>query len=264
MNGEKNNMQISRKTRQQLDFLKVMIKKEITVRYKRTYLGFFWSLLNPLLTGLVLFIAFNIFMRFEVENFALFLMAAIFPWTWFSTSVIMSTNALTSNVSLIKKIIFPKQFLLVSTITAQLLNFIFSLPVLIILAYYYETYPSINWLIGIPLLVVIQFAVSYGLALIVSIANAFFRDLEYLVAVIVNLLFWMTPIVYPLEVVPEEYRIILIMNPVTSLIQAWRDLFLNNIINWHNIYISVIMAAIVLLAGLLIFKKLDKNLDEVL
>jgi len=257
-------MQMNKKTRQQLDLLKLLVKKEVTLRYKRTYLGFLWSLLNPLLTGVVLFIAFNIFMRFEVENFALFIMAAIFPWTWFSASVSMSANTLTGNVSLIKKVIFPKQFLLLATIIAQLVNFIFSLPVLIGLVYFYGGAPSLNWLIGIPVLVIVQFAVIYGLSLLISTANAFFRDLEYLVNVLISLLFWMTPIVYPLEAVPEEYRSLLVMNPVTYLIQAWRDLFFNNMLNWHYIFISMITAAFVLIVGLLVFKKLDRKLDEVL
>jgi len=259
-----NCMQISKKTRQQLDLLKLLVKKEITLRYKRTYLGFLWSLLNPLLTALVFFIAFSIFMRFEVENFILFLLAALFPWTWFSASVTMSAGILIGNISLIKKVIFPKHFLLLAVITAQLVNFIFSLPVLIGLVYYHGSAPALNWLIGIPVLVVVQFALIYGLTLIISMANAFFRDLEYLVAVLVSLLFWMTPIIYPLEMVPERFRWLLVMNPVTYLMQAWRDLFFNNTINWHNISISVITAAVVLLVGLLIFKKLDKKLDEVL
>ncbi|MBS3976420.1 MAG: ABC transporter permease [Syntrophomonadaceae bacterium] len=257
-------MWINKKTRQQLDLLKLLIKKEITLRYRRTYLGFLWSLLNPLLTALVLFIAFNIFMRFEIENFALFLLAALFPWTWFAASVTMSTNTLTSNVSLIKKVIFPKQFLLLATIIAQLVNFIFSLPVLIGLVFYYGSAPNLNWLIGIPVLITIQFTVIYGLSLIISMANAFFRDLEYIVTVLISLLFWMTPIIYPLKAVPEDVRVLLVMNPATYLMQAWRDLFFNNMLNWHNIAISAITAAVVLLAGLLIFKKLDRKLDEVL
>jgi lipopolysaccharide transport system permease protein len=189
-------------------------------------------------------------MRFEIENFALFLLSALFPWTWFSTSVTMSTNTLTGNVSLIKKVIFPKHFLLLATVIAQLVNFVFSLPILIGLAYYYGGTPTLNWLIGIPVLVGVQFIVIYGLSLIVSMAN--------------GLLFWMTPIVYPLEAVPEEYQVFLVMNPVTYLMQAWRNLFFNNMINWHNISISAATAAVVLLAGLLIFKKLDRKLDEVL
>jgi lipopolysaccharide transport system permease protein len=257
-------MQMNKKTRQRLDLLKLLIKKEITLRYKRTYLGFLWSLLNPLLTALVLFIAFSVFMRFEIENFALFLLAALFPWTWFSASVTMSTNTLTGNVSLIKKVIFPKHFLLLAVVISQLVNFIFSLPVLIGLVYYYGSAPSLNWFIGIPVLVLVQFAVIYGMALIVSMVNAFFRDLEYLVTVLIGLLFWMTPIIYPLQAVPQEYQVFLVMNPVTYLMQAWRDLFFNNMLNWHNISISAATAAVVLLVGLLIFKKLDRKLDEVL
>jgi len=257
-------MRLNKKTRQQLDLLKLLIKKEITLRYKRTYLGFLWSLLNPILTGVVLFIAFSIFMRFEVENFALFVMAALFPWTWFSASVTMSSNVFTGNVSLIKKVIFPKQFLLLATVIAQLVNFMFSLPVLIGLVYLYGSSLTLEWLIGIPILIVIQFAVVYGLVLMISVANAYFRDLEYLVNVLINLLFWMTPIVYPLEAVPESSRMILVLNPVTYLIQAWRDLFFNNTLNWNYISISLVTAVIVLIAGLLVFKKFDKRLDEVL
>lgn len=257
-------MKMNKKTRQQLDLLKLLIKKEITLRYKRTYLGFLWSLLIPLLTGLVLFIAFNVFMRFEIENFALFILAALFPWTWFSASVIMSTNALVGNASLIKKVIFPKHFLLLAIVIAQLINFIFSLPILLGLVYYYGSAPTLSWLIGIPVLVGVQFIVIYGLSLIVSMANAFFRDLEYIVTVLIGLLFWMTPIIYPIEAVPEKYRVLLIMNPVTYLIQSWRDLFFYNTINLHNISISAATAAVFLLAGLLIFKKLDRKLDEVL
>jgi len=259
-----NHMLITTKSRQQLDLLRLLIKKEITLRYKRTYLGFLWSLLNPLLTGLVLLIAFSVFMRFEMENFALFLMAALFPWTWFAASVTISTNTLTGNVSLIKKVLFPKHFLLLATITAQLVNFLFSLPILIGLAFYFGNTSMLNWLIGIPVLAVVQFAVIFGLALMISMANAFFRDLEYIVNVLVGLLFWMTPIIYPLEMVPEEVRGFLLMNPMTYLIQAWRELFFNSVLNWNYIAISMITAVVVLLAGLLIFKRLDRKLDEVL
>jgi lipopolysaccharide transport system permease protein len=257
-------MPMNEKTRQHLDLLKLLVKKEVTLRYRRTYLGFLWSLLNPLLTALVLFIAFRVFMRFEIENFVLFLLAALLPWTWFSASVTMSVHALVGNVSLIKKVIFPKHFLLLATVIAQLINFLFSLPVLVGLVYYYGSAPSLNWLLGIPLLVVVQFAVLYGLVLIISMVNAFFRDLEYLVTVLLGLLFWMTPIIYPLAAVPEKYRVLLVMNPVTYLMQAWRDLFFNNTINWHNISVSAATAAVCLLAGLFIFNQLNRKLDEVL
>lgn len=255
---------MNKKTRQQIDLLKILVKKEITLKYKRTYLGFLWSLLNPLLTALVLFIAFRIFMRFEMENYTLFLLAAIFPWSWFSASVTMSTNTLTGNIALIKKVLFPKHFLILATIIGQLVNLIFALPILLVFVYYYGKAPALNWLYGIPLLIVVQFIVTYGVALVISMVNAFFRDMEYIINVSVGMLFWMTPIIYPLEAVPEKYRVLLVINPVTYLIQSWRDIFLNNTINWHNISISLVTAVVVLLAGTFIFSRLNRRLDEVL
>ncbi len=203
-------------------------------------------------------------MRFEMEDYILFLLAALFPWAWFSASVTMSTNTLTGNTSLIKKVLFPKHFLILATIIGQLVNFIFALPILLVLVYYYGKTPSLNWLIGIPVLIVVQFAVTYGVALIISMVNPFFRDMEHIVNVCVSMLFWMTPIIYPLEAVPEKYRVYLTINPVTYLMQGWRDIFLNNTINWHNISISMVTAMVFLLAGIVIFKRLDRRLDEVL
>lgn len=255
---------MKRKTRQQLDLLKLLVKKEIILRYKRTYLGFLWSLLNPLLTGFVLFIAFKIFMRFEMEDYTLFLLSALFPWTWFSVSVSMSTNTLIGNISLIKKVVFPKHFLLLATVIGQLVNFIFSLPILLVLVYSYGKAPTWNWLVAMPLLIGVQFIVCYGLALMVSMVNAFFRDMEHIINVLLSLLFWMTPILYPLEAVPERYRVYLSLNPATYLIQSWRDIFFSNSINWDYIFICMLTATVVFLAGSLVFKRLDRRLDEVL
>jgi lipopolysaccharide transport system permease protein len=94
--------------------------------------------------------------------------------------------------------------------------------------------------------------------------NAYFRDMEYIVGVVINMLFWMTPIIYPLNIVPEKYRIYLIFNPLTYLIAAWRDIFMSNVINWGNIGISFGSSLIFLLFGISIFQRLGKRLDEVI
>ena len=257
-------MERKNNVRQQFDLLWLLIKKEVTLKYKRTYLGILWSLLNPLLSALALFIAFNIFMRFEMENYTLFLLAALFPWTWFSASVTMSTVTLTSNISLIRKVLLPKHFLIIATVVGQLINLIFAIPILVALVYYYDKSPALNWLVGIPLLILIQFIVTLGLSLLLSIVNAFFRDMEYVIGVSINMLFWLTPIVYPFEAVPEHYRIYLTINPLTYLIAAWRDIFLFNNIRWTNIGVSSITACVFFFIGWWLYKKLDGKLNEVL
>ena len=255
---------MDRTTRQQLDLLKLLVKKAITLKYKRTYLGIFWSLLNPLLTALIYFFAFNIIMRFQMEHYSLYLLSALFPWVWFSSSLALCTNVLTSNVSLIRKVIFPKHYLIVSIIIGQLITLICAIPILLGLAYYYGKTPGINWVVGIPPLIILQFFIIYGLAITLSVVNAYFRDMQHIVTVGLNLLFWLTPIIYPLEMIPEKYRSYLLLNPVAYLILSWRDIFLHNTLNWEGFFVAMVIAVIVLFLGTVVYKRLEKGLDEVL
>lgn len=250
--------------RRQLDLLLLLTKKEITLKYKRTSLGIFWSLLNPILLSLVLFVAFKIFMKIQMENYIFFFLSALFPWNWFSASVTISTVTLIGNVNLIKRIRFPRHFLIIATVLAQFVNLLFSLPIIIGLAYFYGKGPSINWFIAVPLLIVLQFVVTIGICLAISMVNAYFRDMEYIIGVAVSMLFWMTPIIYPLNLVPEKYRIYLILNPFTYLIAAWRDVFMSNKIDWSNLGISFGSSMVFFLMGILVFQSLGRRLDEVI
>jgi lipopolysaccharide transport system permease protein len=255
---------INKEMRRKLDLLLLLTKKEVTLKYKKTFLGVLWSLLNPILLSLVLLIAFKIFMRIQMENYAFFFLSALFPWTWFSASVTMSTLTLIGNVNLIKRIRFPRHFLITATVLAQLVNFLFSLPIIIGLAAYYGKGPSLNWLLAVPLLIVLQFVVTIGICLAISMVNAYFRDMEYIIGVVVNMLFWMTPIIYPLDLVPEKFRIYLILNPLTYLIAAWRDLFMSNAIIWKNLGISLGSSMVFFLLGTFVFRRLGRRLDEVI
>jgi lipopolysaccharide transport system permease protein len=246
------------------DLLSLLTKKEITLKYKRTILGFFWSLLNPILLAIVLFIAFKIFVRIQMEHYIFFLLSALFPWNWFSASVTISTGALISNVNLIKRVRFPRHFLVVATISAQLVNMLFALPIMVVFSYMYGKGPGINWLIAVPLLIFIQFFVTAGICLVISMVNAYFRDMEYIIGVVISLLFWMTPIIYPLEMVPKAYRLYLALNPLAYLITSWRDIFMGNSIDWSNIGISFGSSVIFLSLGILVFRRLGARLDEVI
>jgi ABC-type polysaccharide/polyol phosphate export permease len=112
----------NRELKRKRDLLWLLTKKEVTLKYKRTVLGIIWSLLNPILFALVLFIAFGIFMRIQMENYVFFFLSALFPWNWFSASITMSAGTLIGNVHLIKRIRFPRHFLILATILAQLVN----------------------------------------------------------------------------------------------------------------------------------------------
>jgi lipopolysaccharide transport system permease protein len=116
----------------------------------------------------------------------------------------------------------------------------------------------------VPILVLIQSTVTIGICLAISMVNAYFRDLEYIIGVGISMLFWLTPIIYPLKMVPNAYRPYLIINPLTYLITAWRDLFMSNAVNWSSIAISFGSSLVFLFLGILVFQRLGKRLDEVL
>ena len=255
---------LSRAMRRKADLLYLLTRKEIALKYKRSLLGIFWSLLNPILLSLVFFVAFKVFMRFKVENYTFFLLSALFPWNWFLSSIVISARSLVENVTLIKKVIFPRHYLVVSVILAQGVHLLFSLPILLVLAYTSGEGPSLNWLVGIPLLIAVQFFFTFGLALGISICNTFFRDIEYLVGVFLNLIFWMTPITYPMDAIPARFHPYFMLNPLADIMAAWRELFLHNHILWMNLGIGAAVALLFLYIGFAVFIRLERRLDEVL
>jgi lipopolysaccharide transport system permease protein len=249
----------------EMDLLRILTHKEITLQYKRTALGILWSLLNPLLLALIFYIAFIVILRIEKKDFPLFLLSALFPWTWFSNSVSASTVSLITNKSLIKKFPFPKHFLLTAGVLSQGVHFFFSLPIILFLVCFYGKVPHVIWFLGIPLLLLIQFLMTIGVSLAVSVISVYFMDFQFIVAFLLNMFFWITPIIYQLDTIPAPYRpISLYINPLTPLMSSWRELFMSNQIHWNWIATAFLSSLVIFFAGLLIFRRLNKRLDEVI
>jgi lipopolysaccharide transport system permease protein len=247
------------------DLLWLLTRKETTLQYKRTILGIFWSLLNPLLLAVVLYIAFVGVLRIQKKDFPLFLLTALFPWTWFSNSVSASAVSLIANINLIKKFPFPKHFLLAAGILSQGIHFLLSLLVIILLVYSYGKTAGVIWLLGIPVLLIIQYILTMGVALAVSVISVYFVDFQFIVAFLLNLFFWLTPILYQLDTIPERYRFLsLYFNPLSPLMCSWRELFMSNTIHWVWIADAFLGSLVIFFLGLLIFRRLNRRLDEVL
>lgn len=247
-----------------LDLIIVLTQKEMRVRYKNSLLGYLWCILLPLAFTLVYFIAFNVIMKVSVENFVLFLLAGIFPWQWFANSTNMSTMAFVGNVTLIKKVNFPRYLIPLSVVLQEGIHFVLSLPVLVAFLFYYDKSPSLTWFYGVPVLLFIQFLMVYGIALLVSVTNLFFRDMEKLTGIFVTLFFFLTPIVYSETMVPEKYRSILVtFNPFCSLIVSWRNLILNGTLEPAYTGISLFFAVSIFMAGYLVYHRLSWRIAEV-
>lgn len=247
-----------------IDLTWVLTIKEIKVKYKNSFLGYLWSILHPLLLATVYYFAFKLVLKLPIKEFTLFILLGLFPWQWFSNSVMTSASTLLSNASLIKKVNFPRWVIPLANVLNDTVHFILSLPILIGLALFYKKNPSITWIYGIPLLVLIQFFLTFGIALIISSINLFFRDLERFVSIGLNVLFYLTPIVYNSQLIPNKYKIYFLLNPLYGLIESWHSLILTNIVDRYLISLSLSESLLIFFIGFFIFRKLSWKFAEIL
>ena len=253
-----------RTIRYYIDLITILTVKELKIRYKNSFLGYLWSLLNPLAMALVFFFAFKKVLKIQIPHYTFFLICGLFPWQWFNNSVLIGTNVFIGNAPLIKKLNFPRCFTPLATVCNDLLHFIVSLPVILIFAFYYKIYPSLAWIYGIPLLISSQFFLTYGVSLFCSSLNLFFRDLERLINILIMLLFYATPVLYSLNLVPNNYKKWLFLNPMVPLIENWRNVFMKGNVDFYLYCLSLIYNILIFLVCFLVFKKLSYKFAEVL
>jgi len=246
-------------TKQRCELLLILALKELKVRYKSTWLGFLWSLLVPIALMLVFMLVFRFIMRFNITP--TFILAGLFPWTFFSLSISSVVTNFVDNGNLIKKVSLPRELLPTSVVLANFFNFILSMLVLFCF--------DISWtpfLLAVPAVMVLQFIFTLGIALIVSAAHVYFRDTRYLVEISLLLWFYLTPIFYPLDFVQSVSKNLLylfLLNPMTGLTVMYRDLIIHGMISSYElITVTVALCLIVFLAGCLIFKWLQANLAD--
>jgi len=249
------------------ELLLLLTARDVKLRYEGTVLGLLWTLAKPLLQALVFTFALSTVLRIKVGYdvpYVLFLLAALFPWTWFQSSIQFSAASFSNNAALLKKVYFPRFVLPLSAITSQLMHFVLSIPILVLLLVIAGYHPGPEWLLGVPLLTAIQLLMLAGAVLLVASFNVFVRDLEHLVEVLMMLWFYLTPILYPLSMLRERVGPVIYLNPMASLIQAWRDLFLYDQLPGVEIWPALVFTALALVAGSITFKTLEGHFEAVL
>lgn len=256
---------IGRQVRRAWELLYLLTYRELKLRYQDTIFGFLWSLVRPLLQGAVLFVVLSKFIRIDVEDYGLVLLAGLFPWTWFQTSLVTSVGSFASNGALIKKVYFPRFVLPLATVLNNGVQYALSIPVLLLLLVTQGYTPSWTWILGIPYLLAIQALLIMGIVLFIASLDVFFRDLEHLTDVFVGLIwFYLTPVIYPLEIVPDKYHDWVLVNPMASLIEGWRDLFLRNQLPGLELWPALVFAALAAALGSFSFRKLEGGFADAL
>ncbi len=246
-----------------------LTKKELKVKYRGSALGFFWSLLNPILTMLVYSFVFSIVLRAGIQEFGIFLICALLPFNFLSNSVNYGTGSIISNSNLVNKIYFPREILPLSIVFSNLVNFLFELVALfIVLAF--MGYKFYLFLYILPVLILIQFFLVVGMTLLVSALNVFFRDLQHLITIVMMVWFFGTPIIYPLSMVPERFQpFIKFINPMTIYVTYYRNIFYYTKFHEGAGFPSVLetiaalgISLLIFFIGYFVFKKLEYRFAE--
>lgn len=245
--------------------IKNLTSREIKARYKQSFLGFFWIILNPFFQMLIMSFVFTKILRFVDTGVAypIFLYAGLLPWGFMAASLTSSMDVLPSNSSLIKKIYFPRQILVIATVLAKVFDFVLASSIFILLMWWFKVPFTWHSLLFFPIFL-IQFIFSYALSLLLSALNLFYRDVQYLFSLILTVWFYLTPILYSVEFFPEQYRWIFKLNPMSVFINAYRQVLLaHDTPNWTSLAVGAGMSIVLYLFSSKIFKKLEGTFADV-
>ncbi len=244
------------------EFLKTNVKKDIRGKYKGSFLGVLWSFINPLLSVIVYAIVFRYIMRFSIDNYLIYLISGIIPWTFFTSAINSGMNSILFNADIIKKVYFPRIILPISGVTSCLVNFLISCIIIVIFAFFSEVGISIN-LVWLFLIVIIQYFFTLGIVFILSAVEIYVRDIEHIVNFLISMLFYVTPILYTNDYVPQKFAFILKINPLSYIIDAYHSIFYyKQVPNFVDLGIIGLISFVVLFFGYLVFDKLQKGFAE--
>jgi len=246
-----------------------LVARELKARYRGSVLGFFWSFINPLLLLLIYSFVFTVVLPgthpAELQPFALFMFCGILPWTWFSSSLIEASNVLMSGGNLIKKVLFPAEVLPIVTVLANMVHFLFGLPILAAFLVYYRVPLQFSELAWFPAVVAVQLVLTIGLALIISALTVHFRDIRDILSNLLTFWFFATPIIYPMSLAPAGLgRQLLNLNPFTHLAVSYQEILFYRGPFGHWKWLLALGAAsgAVFFAGYFVFDRLRDSFAE--
>jgi len=244
------------------ELLKSNVKKEIRGRYKNSILGVLWSFLNPLLQLAVYSVIFGALLAGSDSTYHIYICVALIPWTYFTTAITQSAFTVIGNGDIVKKVYFPREILPISVVTSGAVNFLISS--IIILAFVIGSGMGLSkFIILYPFILFVQYVLLLGISFIVSSITVYVRDLEHIIGIILMAAFYGTPIVYKLEQLPENLQLFMKLNPMTHLINAYRDIFYyQRMPDMKMLFILLGLSTLLTLIGYFIFKKLQKGFVE--
>lgn len=233
--------------------------KELKIRYKRSALGFLWALLNPALLMLVLTMVFSTIMRFPIPHYAVFLLSVLLPWTFFSQSLAYAAEAIVGNGDLIKKVAVPKLVFPMAAVISNVINLLLSLIPLAVLVPLLRHPFYWTWIyLPVPILALTIF--TLGMTFFFATANVFYRDVAHILQILLSAWFYLTPIIYAVDMMPQKYQWLFKLNPIIYVINGFRlSVYYGLLPKAPSIIASFVCAFVSLFIGFFIFRRYQKS-----
>lgn len=243
--------------------LDTLVRRDLRVRYARSAIGYLWTILDPLAMSMIYFVVFSyIFVRRGVgyQPYALFIIIGVLAWQWFSACVNETSRALLSEARLVRSTNLPRELWVVRVVMAKGIEFVLSLPVLAAFAVGFAVVgqSSVNWrILLVPLAILLQFLLSVGLGLMLAPITVIFSDMPRIVRIVLRMGFYATPIIYGAHAAPEVLQKVLLFNPMAGILEMYRAGFFPQESNVTAIGVAVVITLLTLVAGTIVFKRLE-------
>lgn len=251
------------------DLIRLFVKRDFVAIYKQTILGPIWYLARPLITAFTYTVVFGYALKLDYGEIPrpVFFLAGIVPWSYFHTAVTSTSNSFITNMSIFGKVYFPRLVIPISSIISNLISFTIQLCLFFIfVAYYiYAGYPVqvTQYAFLFPVLVLVMMSSAFGIGLLTASSSAKYRDLIYLIGFGISLMMYLTPVIYPLEMVPEQFREWMYLNPMTAVIEGTRLGFLgDSSFTWSMLGTGSIVSIVLVILGLVLFSRVERNIID--
>lgn len=241
------------------DLLFSWVSRTIRGRYQQSALGWLWAIVQPAASVVIFSIIFTQFVPVNTGSipYPVFSYVAVVPWAFFASSLSDMTNSLVQNMSLVTKIYFPREALVIAAMLARLLDLGVAAGLLVILIIIYRMTVTPLGLIILPLILLLQVVLVMGLGLIAAALNIFYRDVQPMLALVIQLWFYASPIIYPVTMVPEKYRFFYYLNPMAGILESYRDILLRQSMPGYYLLFSGVFSIVVFLLGYWFFKRVE-------
>jgi lipopolysaccharide transport system permease protein len=257
-------IELGRSLYQHRELIGVLVAKQLKLRYRGSVLGFLWTLLNPLFQMLVYTLVFSVYFRIDMEKYPAFLFAGLLPWLLFSSSLQQGVTSILDGAGLVTRSQFPAEVLPVVTLVSNTVNFLLTLPLLLAFLFAFRVTLG-SALAALPVLIALEFLMALGPVLMLAALNIHFRDLQHIILHLLTVLQFLTPIFYPVSLIPETLRPWAFLNPLATLISAFQDvLYFDRLPPWPPLAVLALVSAVILWAAASMFTRYRQTFAEAL